>query len=456
MHPSGRSSLAFWLLVATAVRLEAQTTPSPIAVPVRTLSISMDDAVTMARVRSFRVQRGLRDDKIANLRLATARAQTGPRFDLSANASQAESYYSSRSELFRSHSTDSAFLMDLQASASMPIDIAGVQRRQVQQARLSRAISELELAQTYIDVTAEVRSVYVGALRAQEQVSADEAVVTRIDALITRIGEDKADSKAYLQTERSNATQVLESSRTDAEIVQGDLKQALRLPPETRLILTSRLNDPQSLPKTREILQTAYAHRTDIKQSKLRLEQARLSEKQIADDRKPSLDVTAFANQSIGGPLFRQPYRNRFRSVSAILSLTIPLLQYDGGALGNNRRVSQLEMEQAEADIEERREGVETEIRQALIALTRAQARLGTLPDVAQALAALEHAESAMLAASPGQASALLAQVTNARASWRSAVTSSIDAQTDYYLALYRLQRSMGGEGNFNDPDIAR
>ena len=454
MHRSnGRSKAALLLLLAVSPA-HAQTVDRRDGTELRVLSLGMEEAVAFARVRSFRLQRILRNDELSQLRLSSAKAQTGPRADLSANVSQAVRYYDSRTGVFGFTSTDPTFFGGLVASVSLPIDISGVQHRQIEQARLSREASELDLSQGYIDIAAEIRSFYVEALRAQEEVEADEALVARIEGLIARLGPGRTDLIAYLSTERANAVQVREAAAANAEIVQTGLKQALRLPPDVQLRLTSRLPEPRPLPDVAAILDQAYRQRIDLQQAEIRIEQARLAQKQATDYRKPSLFASAYATQSLSGELpFRDPDRNRFRSVGGIVNLNVPLVQYDGGILFNAKRSAQIQLEQAEADLDEQRERVETEIRQVMIGLNRARSRLDALPDVAQALESLARAEAALLAASAEQAPALLAQATNARASWRSAVTASIGAKADYYSSLFRLQRSVGiADGDFGAP----
>lgn len=81
-----------------------------------------------------------------------------------------------------------------------------------------------------------------------------------------------------------------------------------------------------------------------------------------------------------------------------------------------------------------------------MIGLNRAQQRFGNLPDVDQARASLDRVEGLMLAAPAGEAPGLVAQVTNARQNWRSAIVSRNEALTDFYSNYFRLQRAVGTE----------
>lgn len=100
-----------------------------------------------------------------------------------------------------------------------------------------------------------------------------------------------------------------------------------------------------------------------------------------------------------------------------------------------------LTRDQAEDDIQEQKERVEIELRQLVIGLDQAQSRLKSLPSPELAHDALARAEDALARSS---SSDQLAQVTNARNSWRLAQTASIDALADYYSAYYNLKRALG------------
>ena len=208
------------------------------------------------------------------------------------------------------------------------------------------------------------------------------------------------------------------------------------------------LADPLPLPSTDKLLDIAYKNRNDLKQADIRLKQARLQKVQASDSRRPSLNASVYASQAFNGDYITLGGDNhgRTRQAAAALNFALPLLLYDGGQLKSQQNSANIQAEQALADAEEAKERAENEINQLMIGLNRAQERLKRLPDEAQARASLSQAEQQMLAASPTEASGVLAQVTNARQNLRSSVLSRNDALTDYYQNFYRLQRSLGTE----------
>lgn len=79
-----------------------------------------------------------------------------------------------------------------------------------------------------------------------------------------------------------------------------------------------------------------------------------------------------------------------------------------------------------------------------MIGIDRARSRIEQAPDAMQASQALQRAEEAMLSASPRDAPALLAQVSNARQNWRSSVILKYDSLAAFYGEYVRLQRTLG------------
>lgn len=432
-------------LAAPALAQEA----APVAAEApETVTLTIDQAVALGLQRSFRVQRSNRNENMAEYRADSARAGRRPRFDLGVSGGQNQTYFDFRGNAINFNRSEPQFSADAFASLSLPFDISGVTRRQVKQADLSHDISELDVAQASIDVATDIRANFVSALRAQEQVRAEAAYVKQIEELLEEARTQQPGVAPFLETELSNAKQTLQNIRTTSEIAFQNLRQNLRLPRGTALELTTQLPvPPTQLPSTDMLLELATKNRIDLRQAAIRLEQARISTIQAGDSRRPSLRVTGFASQRLNDafPTF-QDFDGRTRSGGLLITGTMPLVSIDGGVVRNSRRIAGIQAEQALADREEAIERAENEINQVMISLNRAQQRMETLPDVEQALFALERVERLMLAAPAGDASGYVAQITNARQNWRSAVVSRNDSLTDFYSNYFRLQRAVGTE----------
>lgn len=406
--------------------------------------LSLNDAVAIVQQRSFRFARSRRSLDQAGLRYQNARAQLLPRVSTYLNADQSARGFTYDSDQFTdfTQTTRGEFRGSASADLSMPIDVSGTIGRQVRQADLSRELSAKDMANTTLDVTLDVQSSYLNALRAQNQLDADDGVVRRLESLLVRAGA--AAARPFLEVELANAKQAAQNSRESADNAQDGLKQLLRAPPEIRLRLTTNFREQKQALEREGLLDRALNGRPDIQAALLRVKQADLSAQQVSDYRKPQVRIGAFASQQVSGRNFYAGDYDKFRGHGGGLNVTVPFLQWDNGQLRRNKDVARIQREQATSDAQELRERVAYDVRQQLLAVTRAENRIRNLPDRRQALEALQRAEQALLTAPAENQQALLAQVTNSRQVWRSAETATADAYIDYNNAVFRLKRLIG------------
>jgi thioesterase domain-containing protein len=133
---------------------------------------------------------------------------------------------------------------------------------------------------------------------------------------------------------------------------------------------------------------------------------------------------------------------NTSRNATLMLNVNVPLAYWDSGSLERTERMALLSLEQARDDLDEQRARIASELRLLTVNLAQAQRRLASLPSPRFALESLRQAEEGVLSQADWQGQ--MAQVSNARNSWRLTHTASIDALADYYSAYFRLQRSLG------------
>lgn len=428
------------------IEANAKATTDAQAIP-----LSLEEAVQIGVARSFRAARAKRNQAIAGLRGSNARSGYLPRIDVSVTGEQMRRSYEEQGINYDPYA-DRNFRAGLNSSLWVPIDVSGVVKRQVAQAETQEQISQSDVSQTKLDLAFDIQNNYLNALRAQQNVKADERVVQQITELLNRARDRAPGVVPFLEVELGNAQQSLTNSRTNADQAQDGLKQSLRMPLETRLNLTTEMTHEEKAETGGDLLHQAIETRPDVRQARLRIRQAEISARQVTDGRKPSVSVGGYLNKEVvgAGPIDRD--RRRISNRGLGVNLKVPIGQYDGGQLGRQKRIAGLQKEQAVADSEELQERVAYDLRQALLAVERAEARIASVPDKQQAFAALKRAEEQMLAAPDGQAQSLLAQVSNARSAWRSAETASADADIDYNRALFRLKRTIGIVDGVEEP----
>lgn len=410
----------------------------------RTYDLSIEDAVALAHQRSFRTARANRSLSQNELRYDNAKAQYLPKLTTSLSLNQQARNLASYGDTYAYQvSSLGRFQGNANADVSVPIDVGGVIRRQVRQADLWRGISAADVTNTGLDVSLDVETSYLNALRAQNTADADERAAKEIEDLLSRAGRTSAIAN-FLEVELANAQQTAQSSRENSDNAQDGLKQILRVPPEARLHLTSDFRGRKQPIERTGLLERALSHRPDVQSAQLRVKQAETSTEQVSDYRKPSIRVGAFASQQIAGGAVYDGRYDRLRQEGGVVNVSVPFVQWDNGQLRRNKEVARIQREQADADLEELRERVAYDVRQQLLAVTRAENRIRNLPDPKQALQALQRTEQMLLTAPPQTAQGLVAQVSNARQAWRSAETATADAYIDYNSAVFRLKRLIG------------
>lgn len=402
--------------------------------------LSITDAVSRALEVNFRVARAGRNEQIAELRERGAASARRPRASIGLGLNQAaRGTYQATPTYTREQELAGDFRTGINVAAQMPIDVSGALRRQARQAELGSRVAALDVLQSKVDVSFEVGSAYLAAWRSREVAAIDAAAVASIERLIARAD---AASLSFLSVELSAARQVSEASRAAADTAEDALRYWLRLPPGLPLQLQSPLSALEA--EAGELASVDVSGRPDIEQARLRVEQARIGIKQATDGRRPSMTLNAYYNQAWTGETALRPGDGRTRDQGGVVALNVPLYSLDGGQSASARRIARLQAEQANADLVEQRERAEYELRQGSAALERATARIRALPGDEPASTALRQAELAFMAVDSDERSALLAQVSNARAAWRQARLNELSAHHDKASAMLRLKRALG------------
>lgn len=436
-------------LSGAGIAAPAQTPPpaeGPSADAPDVLHLSLDEAVALAHQRSFRAARARRNHRISELRHGIARTGYLPRADVGATVEQSARGFQYESDRYRDFTQPirGEFRSVAGVGASVPLDMFGVIKRQVSQADLARQISGHDVALSGLDAAFEAQHAYLTALRAQRSVEADERVAAQLEDLLQRARSDAPAAVPFLEVELANARQALTSSRTMADQAADGVKQVLRLPLETRLRLVTSVEKRLTPLDRNDLLERALTARPDVQQAALRMRQSRIYTEQVLDQRKPSISVGGFYNQQLFARNIFGADRDRFGAHGFGLIANIPLARWDNGQLRKQKQIASVQEEQVAADAAELQERLTFELKQALLAIDRAENRIRSLPDPDQAFQAMKRAEEGMLRAANGHGQALLAQVSNARNIWRSAETASAEAYIDYQLALFRLKRVIG------------
>lgn len=412
------------------------------------IELTLECAVELGLQRSFGTQRAARNLQISELNVDSAKARNRPQVDSSLRIGQTQNYREFRGSAFRFSDVEPDFNAALIASGSLPLDLWNVTARGIQQAEYSRELSSLSLEQLKIATITRIKGQYLSAWRARylEKVAVDN--FARLASLIDRAADRQPDAVDFLRSEREVAIQQLENANNDTRLSLSLLQESLRLPSGIEIKLVEADLPQETLPSQPILEQIAEQSRSDLRQATVRLEQARLRRIQASDSRRPSLNLTAYANQGLTGrtPFLGDEDAGRSLAMGVSLDFRLPLVRIDGGSLSNQRRIADIQAEQALADYQEALERMGNEVERALIGIDRTEALLRNQPNIKLARAALAEAESRFLQASADSWSTLLPQVTNARDNLRRAEEAVVRAKVDHALNILRLYQALGLE----------
>ncbi len=418
-------------------------------------SLSLDEVIALALTRDANIDRASRSAEIAELQVANARAAYLPNASvtISANQSATGSTYRTQDATFR-RGIAGNFVGTVNANVGLPIDISCSIRRQVDAAKLRSELADLSRDRAKRDALIDIQIAYLTALKAQQQVAIDEAIVKSLEQLKERAAKRLPAMLPYFDVELANAHEMVRSSKAADDQAQDALKLALRLPFDMALELSSPVPDYEDI--SRPEAGPANPANLDVQAATLRAEAAELGIEQAKDVRRPSLRVGAYASQTFSGSFINEAGKTTNRDYGLNVALNLPIFNYDAGRSDNSVRTSELMAEQARMDLDSAKRSSELSIRQAEAALARAEKRLTQLPDPKAASDALANATRALFAADAETAPALLAQVSNARLSWRSAQAAVMDAKVGAIIAVLRLSKALDQPMVLSQPEPDR
>jgi outer membrane protein TolC len=165
---------------------------------------------------------------------------------------------------------------------------------------------------------------------------------------------DATRSLVQLQTEQ----QRLRSERGDLQKQKYALARLLGLPLTADLLLTSELNGGTEMPMEAEAaVQTAFAHRQDLKAAEAQVRAADAALKAASAERLPTASVQGYYGVQGVDP-------NHGRGVfDATASVSVPI--FEGGRLKADREQASAALDQHRAELENQRGQVELEVRDA-------------------------------------------------------------------------------------------
>ncbi len=324
------------------------------------------------------------------------------------------------------------------------IDISGVVRTAVRAASVFVSISELEYERTRNDTILQVAQAYQGVARADEFVRvAEEALKNAQERLrIIRAQVDAGVAAQFdllrAETAVAQAEQALLNARNQRELAAAALNNLLGRDLNTPVQVVK----PTELPTLQEVAletltQQAYTNRPEIVAAERGVELARVNIRNAQRGALPSLLLTGQADFNLN----TSPFNPRRETYTGVVVLSVPI--WDSGITRAREAQARDDLEIAQLRLQQVKEGVALEVRQAYLNLQDAQKRL------AVAQKGLEQATEALRLARVRFEAGVSPQleISDAELAFTQAQTNFVNAQFDYLDAYAALQRAIGTIG---------
>ncbi|MEN3000540.1 MAG: TolC family protein [Armatimonadota bacterium] len=323
---------------------------------------------------------------------------------------------------------------------TQPIDISGVIRKGIRAVSLSYELALLEYERTRNELILQVTNAYQNVARAEAFVRvAEEALKNAQERLrITRAQVDTGVASRFdllrAETQVAQSEQALLNARNQVEIAKAALNNLLGRDLNTPVQVLL----PDSLPAMEAeldaLIQEAYARRPELRAAERNRELAQVNIENARRGNLPTLVINGQFNFNFNTSVF-SPRRQTF-TATAVLSFPV----FDGGITRARVEQAQEDLQIAEINLQQVKEGIALEVRTAYLNLRDAQKRL----EVARK--GLEQATEALrLARIRYEAGvSLQLEISDAELAYTQAQTNLINAQFDYLNAYAALQKAIG------------
>ncbi len=321
------------------------------------------------------------------------------------------------------------------------VDISGIVRAAVRAASVTLNLSELELERTRNDTILQVVQAYQGVARTDEFVRvAEEALRNAQERLRLIRAQVEAGVAAQFdqlraETAVAQAEQALLNARNQRELAAAALNNLLgrNLNTPVQVVKPERL--PELTPEPLETLtQQAYQYRPEILAAQRGVELAQVNIQVARRGILPSIVLTGQADFNLN----TSPFNPRRETYTGVAVLSVPI--WDGGITRAREAQARDELQIAELRLQQAKEGVALEVRQAYLNLQDAQKRL------AVAQKGLEQATEALRLARVRFEAGVSPQleISDAELAFTQAQTNLVNAQFDYLDAYAALLRAVG------------
>jgi len=431
---------AVGLAVVLSAGVLAQQQPS---------GLTLQDSIRIALQNSRSLRTVLEDERKANARVREAKGAGLPQLDISANYRRLDRVPKARFPSFDPVSGTFTFNeIEIQpidsgtgtVSLSQVVDISGVVRTATDAASLFSRIANLDVQRTRNDVVLQVKQAFYDVLRAQELVRVAEESLRNAEVR-RKLAQAAVDAGVSPKLDVMRA----EAAVAAAQQAVITARNALQLAKSAfNNVLGRRVDEPvellpvdEQVPESADFnqyLQEALAKRPEMIQANLGIS---LAEKQITAAKRDQLPTVVVRGQwdfNLKTSTF-QPRESSFTTIAAV-----QFKIWDSGQTQGRVEQARADVDKAKITIENVREGIALEVRNAYLGLQEAREKVAVAEKGLQA--ATESLRVARLRYEAGVSNQL--ELSDAELAYTQAEQNLVNARYDLRVAWARLEKAMG------------
>jgi len=411
--------------------------------------LTLQDSIRIALQNSRSLRTVLEDERKANARVREAKGAGLPQLDISANYRRLDRVPKARFPSFDPVSGTFTFNeIEIQpidsgtgtVSLSQVVDISGVVRTATDAASLFSRIANLDVQRTRNDVVLQVKQAFYDVLRAQELVRVAEESLRNAEVR-RKLAQAAVDAGVSPKLDVMRA----EAAVAAAQQAVITARNALQLAKSAfNNVLGRRVDEPvellpvdEQVPESADFnqyLQEALAKRPEMIQANLGIS---LAEKQITAAKRDQLPTVVVRGQWDFN-LKTSTFQPREYSFTAIAAVQFKI--WDSGQTQGRVEQARADVDKAKITIENVREGIALEVRNAYLGLQEAREKVAVAEKGLQA--ATESLRVARLRYEAGVSNQL--ELSDAELAYTQAEQNLVNARYDLRVAWARLEKAMG------------
>jgi len=411
--------------------------------------LTLQDSIRIALQNSRSLRTVLEDERKANARVREAKGTGLPQLDISANYRRLDRVPKARFPSFDPVSGTFTFNeIEIQpidsgtgtVSLSQVVDISGVVRTATDAASLFSRIANLDVQRTRNDVVLQVKQAFYDVLRAQELVRVAEESLRNAEVR-RKLAQAAVDAGVSPKLDVMRA----EAAVAAAQQAVITARNALQLAKSAfNNVLGRRVDEPvellpvdEQVPESADFnqyLQEALAKRPEMIQANLGIS---LAEKQITAAKRDQLPTVVVRGQWDFN-LKTSTFQPREYSFTAIAAVQFKI--WDSGQTQGRVEQARADVDKAKITIENVREGIALEVRNAYLGLQEAREKVAVAEKGLQA--ATESLRVARLRYEAGVSNQL--ELSDAELAYTQAEQNLVNARYDLRVAWARLEKAMG------------